>query len=90
MQTRLHRPLLLMALVGTFLITTSCGDSLDPFEPELTNATDNFQLQATNVTSTSVTRTYTWLNTGTRATINHSTTTSAGQAQITIPTARSP
>ncbi|HEY0670986.1 MAG TPA: hypothetical protein VGD27_01905 [Longimicrobiales bacterium] len=84
MQIRLPKPLPWMVLVGTFLIITSCGDSLDPFEPELTNAADNFQLQATNVTSTSVTRTYTWLNTGTRATINHSTTTTAGQAQVTI------
>ena len=30
------------------------------------------------------TRTYTWTNSGSRATINHSTTTTAGTAQLTI------
>jgi hypothetical protein len=84
MQIQPPRPLFFMVVVGTFLITASCGDSLAPFEPEITSATDNFQLQATNVRSTSLTRAYTWPNTGTRATINHSTTTSAGTAELTI------
>lgn len=66
------------------LLAASCGDSLAPFEPEATNATDNFQLQATGVTSVTTTINYPWVNTGTRATVNHSTTTTAGSAQITI------
>jgi hypothetical protein len=44
---------------GAFLVSVNCADSLDPFEPEIANATDNFQLQATGVTSTTLDRTYT-------------------------------
>jgi len=63
----------------------ACSDNpLEPFQPEVTNATDNFQLQATAVTGVTSTETYTWNNTGTRATVNHSTTTTAGSAQLTI------
>lgn len=60
------------------------GDSLAPYQPEITNAADNFQLQATNVLNVTTTATYTWANSGTRATINHSTTTSAGSTLLTI------
>lgn len=60
------------------------SNPLEPFQPEITNATDNFELQATAVTGVTSTQTYSWTNTGTRATINHSTTTSAGTAVVTI------
>jgi len=60
------------------------SNPLDPFQPEITNATDNFQLQATGVAGVTSTQTYSWRNTGTRATINHSTTTTAGAAQLTV------
>ena len=72
-----------IALLG-LLLGTGCSDPLGPFEPEITNATDNFQLQATGVSAVTSTLTYSWVNTGTRATINHSTTTAAGTAQLTI------
>jgi hypothetical protein len=63
----------------------ACSSSpLEPFQPQITNATDNFQLQATAVAGVTSTQTYSWSNTGTRATINHSTTTTAGSAQLTI------
>jgi len=63
----------------------ACSNNpLAPFQPEITNATDNFQLQATAVSGVTGTTTYSWSNTGTRATINHSTTTTAGTAQLTI------
>ena len=57
---------------------------LEPFHLEISNATDNFQLQATAVVGVTSTQTYSWRNTGTRATINHSTTTTAGTALVTI------
>ena len=72
------------AIFVSGIAATSCSDSLAPFQPEVTNATDNFQLQATGVTRVSATRTYSWSNTGTRATVNHSTTTSAGTARLVI------
>ena len=84
MQYPLLRPLSSILILGMFAFTPSCSDSLAPFEPEIGNATDSFQFQATDVRSTSLTRTYTWQNTGTRATVNHSTTTTAGTAQLTI------
>ena len=57
---------------------------LDPFEPEVTNATDNSQLQATAVDRVGATVQYAWENTGTQASIDHSTTTAGGSARITI------
>lgn len=62
-----------------------CGDDpLAPFQPQISNAADNFQLQATNVSNVTTTATYAWANSGTRATINHSTTTSAGSTLLVI------
>ena len=66
------------------LISASCSDPLGPFQPEITSATDNFQLQATGVAEVTATLNYAWTNTGARATVNHSTTTTAGTAQLTI------
>lgn len=66
------------------LTVSSCSDPLGPFQPEITNSTDSFQLQATGVTDVSSTLTYAWTNTGSRATINHSTTTTAGSARLVI------
>jgi hypothetical protein len=72
-----------LTLLG-LLVGGGCSDPLESFEPEITNATDNFQLQATGVSAVTSTFVYSWVNTGTRATINHSTTTTAGSAQLTI------
>ena len=77
------RSLGLLAIVTTG--AGACSDNpLEPFQPEVNNATDNFQLQATDVAGVSATQTYSWNNTGTRATVNHSTTTTAGGAALTI------
>lgn len=77
------RSLGLLVFVAT--VAGACSDNpLEPFQPEITNATDNFQLQATAVTGVTSTETYSWNNTGTRATVNHSTTITAGSAQLTI------
>ena len=72
----------LAALVAVSLV--SCSDPLAPFEPEVTNATDNFQFQATGVAGVTLDRSYVWQNTGTRATIDHSTVTGNGLARIVI------
>ena len=72
-------------LALSILLAPGCSDDpLGPFQPEIANVTDNFQLQATGAASVTTTLTYSWVNTGTRATINHSTTTTAGSAQLTI------
>jgi hypothetical protein len=65
-----------------------CGksptSSLAPFQPQIVNNQDAFQLQATGVTNVSTTLVYSWKNSGTRATINHSTTTTAGSTLVTV------
>ena len=71
-------------LLAATLLVAACGGELSPFEPEINSATDTFQFQATGVTGVTLTRTFTWTNTGTRATVNHSTTTTQGSAQLTI------
>jgi hypothetical protein len=63
----------------------ACGDDpLAPFQPEIANVTDNFQFQATNLTGVTTTVQYTWQNTGTAATVNHSSAITSGNALLTI------
>lgn len=73
-----------VAVVASLGSIACDADPLSPFQPEVTNATDNFQLQATGVLGVTSTRSYSWSNTGTRATINHSTTTTGGSARVSI------
>ena len=68
-------------------VVLACGNStgpLAPFEPQINNAPDNFQFQASGVTNVTWTYTYRWSNTGDSATVNHSTTTTGGSATVTI------
>ncbi|MBI5804705.1 hypothetical protein HZA73_01515 [candidate division TA06 bacterium] len=75
-----------LVILSAWLV--GCGKSptstLAPFEPQIVNNQDAFQLQATGVTTVSTTLVYAWKNSGTRATINHSTTTTAGSTLLTI------
>ena len=66
------------------LTTLACSDSLAPFQPEVSNVADNFQLQATGVTNVTDTFEYTWQNSGTTANVNQATIVSSGTAQLTI------
>ena len=81
----LTRRSVLVTFLG--LLLGSCSDDpLAPFEPEVNNATDSFQLQATGLQNVNTTLTYTWRNTGTLANVNHSSTTTAGEARLVIRT----
>jgi hypothetical protein len=65
----------------------ACGNSnpVGPSnQPEIANSTDNFQFQASNLTGTSQTFTYSWVNTGTAANVNQSGAISSGQATLTL------
>ena len=77
----------LVALTAIALLA-ACGDSTSPslaaFQPQINNVADNFQFQASNVTSLTGTYTYTWANSGTRASADQSTTINAGTAVLTI------
>ena len=74
----------LFVIICGLAISQCSSDPLAPFQPQVTSATDNFQLQATGVQRRSATLNYSWENTGTRAKINHSTTTSFGTARLII------
>lgn len=68
---------------------TGCGDDdnslTNPvFQPEINNATDNFQLQATNVKSVTQIVEYSWTNTGTAANIDQSCAITAGTAELSL------
>jgi hypothetical protein len=85
----LHRSRLVAGIVTLAAIgsAAACGNStgpLAPFQPQINNATDNFQFQATGVNGVTWTYTYGWSNTGDSATVNNSTTTTAGSAVLTI------
>ena len=69
------------------LSASSCSDNTAPlaaFEPEVSKVADSFSLQATGVTNVTATVSHAWSNSGTRATINHSTTTTSGSAVLVI------
>ena len=71
------------------VLLASCGgkksnNSLAPFQPQITNMPDDFQLQATGVQNVTTTVQYTWQNTGTSANVNQASTMSSGSATLTI------
>lgn len=74
--------------VAAALLLAACSDATGPlspaFEPEVASPADNFQFQATGVTGVTTTLSYPWTNTGPRATVNHSTVTTGGSAQLTV------
>ena len=66
-------------------VVSSCDDNaLAPFQPEITNVSDSFQLQATGVRRVRTTLDSEWQNSGNQATVDHSTTTTAGSATLII------
>jgi len=72
------------------VMTAGCGSDrpaanpLAPFQPQIVNQTDDFAFQITNVTSLTTTVTYSWQNTGTQTSINHSSVVTSGSANLTI------
>ncbi len=77
----------LILVAALALFTTSCSDETNPlaaFEPEIVNDADAFQFQITDATNVSVTRSWTWNNTATRGTVDHSTALTGGSATVVI------
>ena len=73
------------ALAGALGLAACSGNVIGPDNQlQVTNATDNFQLQATALNNVSQTLTYLWQNTGTSANVNQSGTVTAGSATLTI------
>ena len=74
--------ILIMLMVG-------CGSDKPPaplaaFQPEIINNPDNFEFQATNTQNVSATVQYTWSNSGTMASVNHSSAVTSGTTSVTI------
>ena len=78
-RVRSHVIALAMAIAAA-----GCSDPLAPFQPEVNAAPDNFQFQATGLTDVTTTKQYSWQNSATRATVNHSSTVTNGSATVTI------
>lgn len=77
-----------LPIVTILLLAVALGacsdDPLAPFQPEVSNVPDTFELQATGVANRTATLNYSWTNSGTQATVNHSTTTTAGSARVIV------
>ena len=73
------------------LVAASCGGSTNPIgpsnQPEIANNRDSFQFQASRLSRTTQTLTYTWENTGTSANVDQSGRVTDGTATLTIRTA---
>jgi len=71
------------------ILMTGCGSDkptnpLTPFQPQIVNQADDFAFQITNVTSLTTTVSYRWQNTGTQASIDHSSVLTSGTGTLTI------
>jgi hypothetical protein len=75
-----------MVVVVSVVLVAGCGNS--PTSPgvqlEITNATDNFQYQVTNVRNYTHETNYVWQNTGTTASVNQATTVTGGSATVVL------
>jgi hypothetical protein len=72
-------------LAGGLALAGCSGNVIGPDNQlEVTNATDDFQLQATALDNISQTLSYLWQNTGTGANVDQSGSVTAGSATLTI------
>lgn|SRR5574341_1206183 len=75
-------------LTTLILLVGGCGkkstNTLAPFQPQITNLTDDFSFQATAVQNVSGVFQYVWLNTGTTATVNQACSMTSGTATLKI------
>ena len=86
MRTALPSFLVTALAAATFLVAGCSNDKnpIAPFQPEVINNADAFQFQITSAKDVTTTVSYSWSNTGTQATINHSTAMTDGSAVVTV------
>ena len=71
----------------TMPVLSACGSSTGPgasFQPQVSNAPDDFQFQATNVRNATWTFSYAWSNSGIRASVDQTSSIITGTATMTI------
>ena len=77
-----------IALITVMAVLIGCGSDpaspLAAFEPEIINTADAFQFQATGVANVTTTVSYTWQNSGTQATIDHSSAVTDGSVTVYV------
>lgn len=76
-----------LVMFAAIVLTSACGNStgpLAPYQPQINNAADDFQFQATDVAGISWTYSYAWANSGDSATVNQATTITGGSATLEI------
>lgn len=76
-----------IALAALVFVAACSSDPTAPpgIQPQITNLTDAFSFQITNLNNVSGTYDYTWQNTGTLARVTHSTNSGAtGTATLTL------
>lgn len=75
-----------VASAGLLAVLTACGDNpIGPSnEPEIGNNPDNFQFQASTLSGTTQTLSYSWTNTGSVADVNQSGHIERGDAVLVL------
>ena len=77
----------LILIMAVPIAMIGCGkkaNPVSPFQPEVTNMQDNFQFQATGLTTISTSVSYNWENSGVAANVDQSCAITAGTAVIII------
>jgi hypothetical protein len=74
----------LVFLALTLVLVGCKDDPLAPFQPEVLNTVDSFEMQATELSQVSTSLSYGWENTGTTANVNQATVLSAGNATLVL------
>ena len=65
---------------------SGCSESnpIAAFEPEIVNNPDSFEFQITDADNVSTTLSYAWINSGDRASIDHSTVVTDGSGRVAL------
>ena len=84
----LHTNMVRAVTLAALVVVAACSDSPTAppgIQPQITNNTDAFSFQITNLNNVSGTYDYTWQNTGTLAKVTHSTNAGAtGSATLIL------
>jgi len=88
--TALRNFTLIIAAIALVALELGCNSASKPtqplanFQPEIVNNPDDFSFQATAVQNVTATVQYMWSNSGTQATVNHSSAVDSGATVVQI------